>query len=497
MKGIMIQGTSSDAGKSFLVTALCRVFANEGMKVCPFKSQNMSNNSYVTLDGCEIGRAQGVQAEAAKQEPSVLMNPILLKPKKDTNSEIVLFGKVYSAKEGRDYYREFTMGEGIKAVRYALKEIEEKYDIIVIEGAGSPVEMNLNDCEIVNMRIAREADVPVILVTDIDRGGSMGSIVGTLELLGEDRKRVKGIIFNKFRGDLSLFEDGVRFIEDYTGVKVVGIMPYLKDIIIENEDNLSTDYYYKSKETEKVIIGVVDMPFVSNNTDIEIFRYESDIQIQKVDPFTDFSNLDAIILPGTKSTILDARYLADSGIAEKIIAFYRKGGFVFGICGGYQMLGHTISDENGIDNKEISEISGLSLLPVNTYFIKDKTVKRADAISIHPRINDLNVSGYEIHLGQSSVMENQEFYPVLKTENGFDGLAGKDFRVAGTYMHNIFHNDGFRNAWLNLIRTAKGYATKIPVNTHSLKEKDYEKLAGYTKRYLDMDYIKKIINGDV
>ncbi|MBK5247019.1 MAG: cobyric acid synthase [Peptostreptococcaceae bacterium] len=482
MKGIMIQGTSSDAGKSFLVTALCRIFANEGFKVCPFKSQNMSNNSYVTLDGCEIGRAQGVQAEAAKQEPSTLMNPILLKPKKDTHSEIVLFGKTHSAKEGKDYYKEFTMGEGIAAVRYALKEIEENFDLIVIEGAGSPVEMNLNDREIVNMRIANEADVPVILVTDIDRGGSMGSIVGTLELLGKDKKRVKGIIFNKFRGDLSLFEDGIKFIEDYTGVKVVGVMPYLKDIIIENEDNLSTDYYYKSKEKEKIILGVVDVPFVSNNTDIEIFRYENDVQIQKIDVFTDFSKLDAVIIPGTKSTMLDTAHLFKSGIAEKIISFYQKGGFVFGICGGYQMLGQKISDENNIDNNEIAEINGLALLPINTYFVSEKTVKRVHGISTHPAVKDIELSGYEIHLGQSTILEDDNFSPITKFEDTFDGLADKDFKVAGTYMHNIFHNDEFRNSWLNLIRELKGYARKELVNTNTLKEKDYEKLAAYAKQ---------------
>lgn len=497
MKGIMIQGTSSDAGKSFLVTALCRIFANEGLKVCTFKSQNMSNNSYVTLDGCEIGRAQGVQAEAAKQEPTTLMNPILLKPKKDTNSEIVLFGKVHSAKEGRDYYKEFTMGEGIKAVRSALTKIEEEFDIIVIEGAGSPVEMNLNDREIVNMRIANEADVPVILVTDIDRGGSMGSIVGTLELLGDDRKRVKGIIFNKFRGDLSLFEDGVKFIEDYTGVKVVGVMPYLKDIIIENEDNLSTDYYYKSNENEKIIMGVVDIPFVSNNTDIEIFRYEKDVQIQKIDRFTDFSALDAVIIPGTKSTILDTKYLFDSGIAEKIISFYKKGGFVFGICGGYQMLGQKNFDENKIDNNEISEIAGLSLLPITTHFESKKTVKRVNGTSVHPVIQDVALSGYEIHLGQSTILESSGFSPLLKIGNTFDGLADMNFKVAGTYLHNVFHNDTFRNSWLNLIRKAKGYAQKELINTNSLKEQDYEKLAEYAKKYLDMDYIKKILNGEI
>jgi adenosylcobyric acid synthase len=494
MRGIMIQGTSSDAGKSFLVTALCRIFADMGLKTCPFKSQNMSNNSYVTFDGCEIGRAQGVQAEAAKQEPNVYMNPILLKPKKDTQSEIVLLGKVYESQEGKDYYKNFTLNEGIKAVRKSLEYIDDNYDVIVIEGAGSPVEMNLNDREIVNMKIAREADVPVILVTDIDRGGSFGSIVGTLELLGEDRKRVKGIIFNKFRGDLSLFEDGVKFIEEYTGVKVVGVMPYLKNIKVENEDNLSTDYYYKSEQKEKIIIGVVNMSFVSNNTDIEIFRFENDVEIKAIDRFTDFNNLDAVIIPGTKSTIQDMKHLKDSGIDQKIKDFYHSGGFVFGICGGYQMLGGKITDKLMIDNSQIAEIEGLSLLPIQTYFESEKTVKRVSGVVTHPVFQSCNVSGYEIHLGVSTPKENNGFLPIINLKDYSDGLADKNFKVAGTYMHNIFHNDEFRNHWINLIRCDKGYSEKPIVNTNSLKEEDYDTLAKEACKYLDIEYIMNLIN---
>lgn len=494
MRGIMIQGTSSDAGKSFLVTALCRIFADAGLKTCPFKSQNMSNNSYVTLDGFEIGRAQGVQAEAARQEPNIHMNPILLKPKKDTESEIVLFGKVFKSKEGKDYYKDFTLNEGIKAVRQSLKEIEENYDVIVIEGAGSPVEMNLNDREIVNMRIAREADVPVLLVTDIDRGGSMGSIVGTLELLGEDAKRVKGIIFNKFRGDRSLFEDGVKFIEEYTGVKVVGVMPYLKDIRIENEDNLSTNYNFKSNMNEKIIIGVVNMPFVSNNTDIEIFRYDSDVEIRTIDQFTDFNTLDAVIIPGTKSTIKDMKYMHDVEISKKIREFYNEGGFIFGICGGYQMLGEKISDELMIDNNILTEIEGISLLPVHTSFVSEKTVKRTSGIIIHPLFKPCKVSGYEIHLGLSKTLDNDRFVPVIKTEEYTDGLADKNFKVAGTYFHNIFHNDEFRNGWLNMIRKSKGYSERAIVDTNNLKESDYDALANETAKYLDIEYIMNLLN---
>lgn len=494
MRGIMIQGTSSDAGKSFLVTALCRVFADSGLKTCPFKAQNMSNNSYVTADGCEIGRAQGVQAEAARQEPSVYMNPILLKPKKDTRSEIVLFGRVFESLDGRDYYKNFTMRQGIQAVRAALRHIGENYDTVVIEGAGSPVEMNLNDREIVNMRVAREADVPVILVTDIDRGGSFASIVGTLELLGEDRERVKGIIFNKFRGDLSLFEDGVKFIEDYTGVRVVGVMPYLHDIRLENEDNLSTDYCYQSSLREKITIGVVEMPFVSNNTDIEIFRYEDDVEIKSADRFSDFSLFDAVIIPGTKSTIEDMQYLRQTGVAEKIRAFYRAGGYVFGLCGGYQMLGGEIVDSVMADSSSVPKIDGLGLLPVRTDFKKEKTVRQASGTVAHPALTGCPVSGYEIHLGVTGPAGKTDgFLPLLRLGDHTDGMASDDFRAAGTYLHNLFHNDIFRNFWLNLLRKAKGYPEWPVVDTRQRKERDYAALAEAAGKYLDIPYLMGLL----
>lgn len=334
MRGIMVQGTSSDSGKSFIVTALCRVFSDMGYKVCPFKSQNMSNNSCVTSDELEMGRAQGVQAEAARLAPEVFMNPILLKPRKDTSSEIVLMGKVFDAPCDKNYYRNFTMTEGLKALRTALSHIEENFDLIVSEGAGSPAEVNLNAAEIVNMRVAREADIPVLLVADVDRGGAIASVVGTLELLGEDRKRVKGIIFNKFRGDISLFEDAVKFTEEKTGVKVVGVMPWLNDVVIEGEDVMSINWMRGASEGRgKLRIGVIKFPRVSNHTDMEAFRFEPDVSLCEVTEATDFTVLDAVILPGTKSTVLDMKHLWDSGLADKIKNFSQEGGTVFGQIG--------------------------------------------------------------------------------------------------------------------------------------------------------------------
>ncbi len=494
MKGIMVQGCTSDAGKSYVVTGLCRVLKNKGYKVCPFKSQNMSNNSYVTWDGGEIGRAQGVQAEAAGERPETYMNPILLKPQKNSVSEIVLFGKVCKVLPGKEYHDSFARGKGLEALRAGLKIIGNQYDAVIIEGAGSPAEVNLNDREIVNMCVANEADVPVLLVVDIDRGGSMASVVGTLELVGEDRKRVKGIIFNKFRGDISLFEDGIRWIEAYTGIPVVGVLPYFDDIQIEGEDSLSINFVHSGSSRERLEIGIAPLPFISNHTDMEIFQYESDVNIGFIDlrDETSLDRYDAIIIPGTKSTIADLAYLEDRGIAEKLRA-YR--GRIFGICGGYQMMGEKLIDEEGVDFKPGYEKNGLGLLPLKTYFRSGKRVAQVDAEGIHPMTEGMTVSGYEIHLGRTRSTD-ENILPLWRIEGHHDGAADADLRRGGSYLHNIFHNDVFRNRWLNLIRADKGLPLRDVVDTEAIKEAQYEKLAAYTEKYLDMDYIMKLIEGE-
>jgi adenosylcobyric acid synthase len=495
MKGIMIQGTSSDAGKSFLVTALCRALSNQGMNVCPFKSQNMSNNSYVTLEGLEMGRAQAVQAEAARLQPDVYMNPILLKPRKDILSEIILMGKVYSTPdEGSLYFKNFAVNVGLPTVGKALAYINHHYDVIVIEGAGSPAEINLNATEIVNMRIAKEADVPVILVTDVDRGGSLASVVGTLELLGEDRQRVKGIIFNKFRGDIALFEDAVRWIEDYTKIKVVGVMPYLNDVLVESEDSLNIHCNYQSSTQNKITVGVIKLPYVSNNTDIEPFRFESDVEIIIADHFTDLQKLDAVIIPGTKSTINDMLFLWKSGIAVALQSFYQKGGFIFGLCGGYQILGEVITDELGVDNPSLKHIEGLGLLPVQTTFKASKTVNQATGRLVFPGFKSFQVSGYEIHFGTTQPLKPGLGHPLFELGGHPEGFAVNDLSCAGTYLHNAFHNDAFRNLWLNQIRKQKQYVELPAVNTAKIKEQSYESLAKAAFEFLDMKYIFNLIN---
>lgn len=491
MKGIMIQGCTSDAGKSYVATGLCRVLKDMGYKVSPYKSQNMSNNSYVTWDGGEIGRAQGVQAEAAGVRAETYMNPILLKPQKNSRSEVVLFGEVYNAMPGKTYHDDFARDKGVEALRKGLKIIEENYDVVVIEGAGSPAEVNLNDREIVNMFVAEEADVPVLLVVDINKGGSMASVVGTLELVGEHRKRVKGIIFNKFRGDVALFEDGIRWIENYTGIKVVGVLPYLNDVNIEGEDSLSINFCRQSGNRDSVEIGIVRLPFISNHTDMEAFQYESDVNIGFIDENAPLDRYDAIIIPGTKSTIGDLEYLENRGLAEKLRAYK---GNIFGICGGYQIMGEALIDEEGIDFKAGYEKEGLGLLPLKTYFHPKKRVCQVTATGSHPLVKNMEVSGYEIHLGRTELTADT-VQPLWDIDGHWDGAADSTLRCGGSYLHNVFHNDAFRTVWLNHIRKQKGLPQREVVDTVALKEEQYRKLGEYTKKYLDMDYIMNLIEG--
>jgi len=494
MKGIMIQGTSSDAGKSYIVTAICRILANKGYKVAPFKSQNMSNNSYVTSDGLEIGRAQGVQAEAAREAANVHMNPILLKPRMDTMSEVVLRGKVFKSYTGMDYGKDFTLTKGMEAVRESLAFIENNYDMVVIEGAGSPAEVNLNDREIVNMRIAEAADVDVILVTNIDLGGSFASLVGTLELVFEHRHRIKGVIFNKFRGDIKLLEDGLKWFEVYTGVKVLGVVPYMKDIYIETEDAQSKHLMYQYETENPLDIAVIHMERVSNNTDVEPFIHEKDVSIRIVENVQELGNPHAIIIPGTKSTIADMKMLKEKGLDKKIIEYAQKGGKVIGLCGGLQVLGYEIEDEKGIDNNRFSKVEGLGLLPIRTSFSESKTVKQACGV-VEERVfseSGLQVSGYEIHLGKTEYLNNET--GIIKLEDGrFDGAMNKEGNVMGTYIHHIFHNDEFRHQWLNEVRAFNDLELFEKVDTSSIKEASYELLASRVEECFNMDLLMELV----
>jgi len=495
MKGIMIQGTASDVGKSFIATAFCAIFHKLGYKVAPFKSQNMSNNSYVTLDGREIGRAQGIQAEAAGTAASVYMNPILLKPKSDCTSEIVLLGKSYETLGGQAYREKFYL-KGLEAIQLSLEKLSEQYDFLVMEGAGSPVEINLKDRELVNMKVAELADVPVILVADIDRGGVFASIIGTLELFSEEeRSRVKGIIINKFRGDLSLFQPGVQWLEERTGIKVLGVVPYVSGHMIEGEDSLSLAKRFANQNRSEIDIAVVKLPYISNYTDVEPFLFEEDVSIRLVSGPDEFGEPDALVIPGTRSTIHDLQQLKNSGLAQKIKAYNQTGGTIIGICGGYQMLSRYLYDKAGSDTGVKGRYEeGFNILPVGTTFYYEKKTVRNKGI-IHPQSGfpQFFVEGYEIHLGVTEPIVPQAVRPFIKLSDGTDGAVIDSGRVIGTYFHHIFFNDEFRTEWLNRIRERKGLEKKQVKWLKKEKTKKYEQIARHVQNHIHMDDLLNII----
>ncbi|MTH53052.1 cobyric acid synthase [Bacillus mangrovi] len=490
MKGVMIQGTSSDAGKSFLVTALCRILAQRGLNAAPFKSQNMSNNSYVTKDGLEIGRAQGVQAEAAGQEATVYMNPILLKPSSEMHSEVVLFGKRDRVLSGINYRKEY-YETALTSIRISLEELQKRHDYLIAEGAGSPAEINLNDREVVNMKVAEMADLPVILTADIERGGIFASIIGTLALLEPaHRSRVKGLIVNKFRGDPALFESGKDWLEKNTGLPVLGIIPYLPGHMIEGEDSLSIESLFPVRNEYEIEVAVIRLPFISNYTDFEPFLFEEDVRLRFVSETASFGNPDAVIIPGTKSTLADLTFLTESGLSGEIQKYASGGNRLLGICGGYQMLGETMTDPFGTDSGQPGAAAkGLGLLPGRTTFGENKqTVRRKGFVAE----DGIPVEGYEIRMGETGCQGAAPFLQYAEPGGDPGAVSGS---VTGTYLHHLFYNDGFRTSWLNELRERKGLRPKPCVNLKQLKDTRYSRVADHAEQHLDMKKIMDIIEG--
>ncbi|WP_226654713.1 cobyric acid synthase [Pseudalkalibacillus hwajinpoensis] len=489
MNGIMIQGTASDVGKSLIVTAFCRLLVNEGYAVAPFKSQNMSNNSYVTIEGKEIGRAQGAQAEAARTEASVWMNPILLKPRSDQHAEVIQFGTSYRTLSGKDY-RQSYYEMGLESISLALDYLGKAYDVVVMEGAGSPVEVNLKDRELVNMKVAEMADVPVLLVADIDRGGVFASIVGTLELLEEEeRSRVKGILINKFRGDPELFEDGITWLEQRTGIPILGVLPYVHHRV-EGEDSLSLQDRFLHKNGT-VEIAAIQLPFLSNYSDMEPFN-EEDVTVRWVQHPRELGEPDAIIIPGTKSTMSDLAWLKEKGFDETLKSYRIRGGNIVGICGGYQMLTEELIDEHGSDTGNPgTKMKGLGLIPAKTFFHEKKTTIRVEGALHEVTHLDPPISGYEIHLGET--VFNEPAKPFLKLGERSEGYFGENGRVIGTYLHHLFHNDEWRTHWLNGLRVEKGHPPQKQINRRELKEKTYDDLANDLKPHLKWELIKDLM----
>lgn len=508
----MLQGTASDVGKSLLTAALCRILLQDGLRVAPFKSQNMSLNSYVTPDGKEIGRAQGMQADACRIPATTDMNPILLKPKKDMVSQVVVHGKPYRDLDARTY-REKYLPEAEAVVKEALARLRQAYDAVVIEGAGSPAEVNLKDRDIVNMRLAGWADAPVLLVADIDRGGVFASLVGTLDILSpEERGRVKGIIINKFRGDVTLLTPGIEWLEKRTGKPVLGVIPYLPQLGLEDEDSASLDRKLaegklgRSDTTlseDMLDIAVIRLPRLSNFTDIDPLEYEHDVRLRFVDTAETFGSPDAVIVPGSKNTVDDLLYLRDCGLDRKLLDFAKSGGWVTGICAGYQMLGEKLLDPNAVESDQ-PVLDGLGLFPTQTEFAAEKrTVRAAGTTRLYADPGQtFEIGGYEIHMGVTSFLRPVDHPFELShpdtgsAESGSspDGAVCADGRLWGTYVHGILHNDDFRRAWLNRIRAAKGLGPlPAELRFQERREAAFDRLAAHVREHLDMERLYEMI----
>ena len=476
----------SNAGKSILCAGLCRIFKQDGYRVAPFKSQNMALNSFITKDGGEMGRAQVVQAEAAGKEPDVRMNPILLKPTTDVGSQVIVGGVVQGNMRAMEYYRR--KKEYIPAILEAYHALAEENDIIVIEGAGSPAEINLKQEDIVNMGMAKMVDAPVLLVGDIDRGGVFAQLYGTVALLEEDEKaRIKGTIVNKFRGDRAILEPGLKTLENLCGVPVVGVVPYVH-VDIDDEDSLS-ERFSRNDGQKLLDIAVIRLPRISNFTDFSPFERYENVSLRYVSKVSDLHDPDLILLPGTKSTIADLQWLRQCGLEAAIQKAVSAGTPVFGICGGYQMLGKKVRDPQQVEAADVKEITGLNLLPMETVFEGEKVQKQTEGVfssisGLFAGLNGLKYEGYEIHMGRSE----EKLPPVVCNQ-----------RVYGSYIHGIFDAPGVADEILKAICREKGidFQALGTFDMKEYKEIQYDKLADAVRSGLDMDYIYKILNREV
>ena len=486
-KTLMVQGTTSSAGKSLLVTALCRIFARQGFRVAPFKAQNMSNNAAVCADGSEIGRAQYTQALAASIAPTPQMNPVLLKPEADTTSQVVVMGKAWESLPARSYYerKQFLWTQ----VTEAFDALRADVELIVIEGAGSPVELNLKQNDIVNMAMARYADAPVLLVGDIDRGGIFPQLLGTLDLFEpEERALVKGLIVNKFRGDITLFQDGIAILEARGGVPVLGVLPYIHDLAIPEEDAVAIEpQNHADQPAADIDIAVIRLPRIANFDDFDPLKRAA--RVRYVSNPGEVGDAHAIIIPGTKSTIADLEWLRERGfdtfIAETTLP-------IVGICGGYQMLGRMIYDPMGVEST-VSAAAGLGLLPIETTFAGDKATHQAQATITAQtgwlrHLNGENITGYEIHMGQTTGA--QPWLTINRrggdAVNVLDGCISADGRIWGCYLHGLFANDGLRTAWLRSL----GWDGDPDVQS---LDAAFDHLADATESALDIEALNAIL----
>ncbi|GCE45624.1 adenosylcobyric acid synthase (glutamine-hydrolysing) [Thermosporothrix hazakensis] len=503
-KTLMIQGTASTVGKSTLVTGLCRLFAQEGLRVAPFKAQNMALNSFVTADGGEIGRAQAVQAEAAGIEPAVEMNPILLKPEGNSRSQVVMLGRPLRRMEAQEYYRHRTGFREV--VQRSLEALRQRFDLVLIEGAGSPVELNLAQYDLVNMAVAHLADAPVLLVGDIDRGGIFASLLGTLQLFKpEERARVKGLIINKFRGDLALWRDGERLLARMADMPVLGTVPYYTDIAIAEEDSVSLErgtslLQRPQKRTRAVDIVVIRYPYLSNFDEFDALAAEPQVRLSLVGSPEELPERpDLIILPGSKNTLSDLGWLWRSGLALQIRHHAAQGAALLGICGGYQMLGERVCDPEGVESAPGTVEPGLNLLPVETGFVslEEKVTQQSRARILTRRglfaaLDDSELQAYQIHAGRTRAPENPLFGLV---QGETDGWISADGWKAGCYLHGLFENEAFRKAVIQALWKRRYTQDEPQPDTAFSRQQEYDKLAALLRQHLDLKLLYRILEG--
>ncbi len=490
-KAIMVQGTGSHVGKSIIATALCRYYSNLGLKVAPFKAQNMALNAFVTGDGQEIGWAQAVQAKAARSKPEVHMNPVLLKPTAEDSSQVIYLGKAESNMTAKEY---FSLKDKTRSIiAESLTYLRQKYDLIVIEGGGSPAEVNLREFDLVNMETARLAGAPVLLVADIDRGGVFAYLVGTMDLLEPaEREQVAGFIINKFRGNIERLTPGLEELEKIIEKPFLGVLPYLEDILLPQEDSLSLEEKSSSSNEGFLEVAVIKLAHISNFSDFDPLNRQPGLKVKYVSPGNPLGDPDIIIIPGTKNTIFDLKKLKETRTAVEIQNFAQQGNPVIGICGGYQMLGEEVLDPNGVEGLTAAE-KGLGLLPISTKMESQKITRQVTA---HLISSGEEINGYEIHMGRTNLHFSGGPFLAIAEKEGKPRLCGcinNKGNVWGCYLHGIFDNDNFRTNLLNDVAQAKGLPLFKDYQEELEKEKVFNYLAKWLEENLDMDYINSLI----
>ena len=496
-KSLMIQGTASSVGKSVLCAAFLRIMKQDGYTVAPFKAQNMALNSYVTRDGLEMGRAQVTQAQAAGMEPDVRMNPVLLKPTSDRRSQVIVDGKAIGTMTAMEYHKyKPALRKSIKATYDAL---ESTVDCVVIEGAGSPAEINLRAGDIVNMSMAESADAPVILVGDINLGGVFASLLGTIMLLTEEeRARVKGVIINKFRGDVKILEPGLKMLEDRIHIPVLGVIPWM-DVELEDEDSV-TERFERRVGQGDLDVAVVKLKHISNFTDFQSLALQPGVRVRYAQNAKELESADLIVLPGTKNTIEDLIDLRNRGMDAAIVRHTRKGGMVIGVCGGYQMLGRKLRDPDHVESR-VPELAGLDLLDMEVTFAKEKHTAQAsgvvEASGWLTEASGVTVDGYEIHAGYNHLGENA--VPWLRIGGKVDGVMNAQGNVLGSYLHGLFDDGQLFAAIAAHIRKEKGIVTEnqAPVSFQEFREREFDRIADIVRASVDMDMLYKIVRGEV